>query len=196
MGPLAPRKKVADSVNGRKEAPGISPNHQGCFFHMFCLQTFELFMDHWKQRRKSIWFFSPKSGEKEFFWRTQKKNSASLIVPSIFQNPWDRLQTINRIRWGLDISIRPQSWRTVTPSPFHSSMAPWLVTRRSHLFIKFKTWLNMFFAKLRRGSHYFLGVCKQGFAADCRGNTPVNLQYAFCFFVTKLGKTQPTDGKT
>lgn len=53
--------------------------------------------------------------------------------------------------------MRPQSWRTMTPSPFHSSMAPWLVTRRSHLLIKFKTRLNMWRAKLRRGSHYFFG---------------------------------------
>lgn len=127
MGPLAPRKKVADSVNGRKEAPGISPNHQGCFFHMFCLQTFELFMDHWKQRRKSIWFFSPKSGEKELFWRTQKKKQRFSHRPIDFSKPlgptsnhqqdsvW--FNEVSTFRWGLSHGVL---W---PPAP---SIHPWL----------------------------------------------------------------------
>ena len=140
---------------------------------------------------------------KRVFWRT-KKNSASLIVPSMGKplGPTSNHQQdsvwfdeVSTFRWGLSHGVL---WPI---GPFHSSMAPWLVTRRSHLFIKFKTWLNMF-SKIAEGVPLFLGGVQAGFCSRLVGeihqsifNTPfVSLWQSLAKLSQLMGKLSDLTG--
>lgn len=127
MGPLAPRKKVADSVNGRKEAPGISPNHQGCFFICFAFKPLNYSWITGSKEENPYDFSPPKVGKKSFFEGHKKKKQRFSHRPIDFSKPlgptsnhqqdsvW--FNEVSTFRWGLSHGVL---W---PPAP---SIHPWL----------------------------------------------------------------------